>query len=212
MRLGSWTSQLLLGTRRRFLPYLAEKYGVEIVINDEYATRNNNGTLWAVRNRLANTYICSSDNYFTSNPFETYVYQSYYSAQFVEGTTDEWCIETAQNGLITESRSVARILDHARTRLLRQGVLQAFPRDSRNGLHPPGDRASLWEEIFIDHLDVLPDGCSPVPGGGWINEFDSLDELQGFDPLFIENVDSEVFDNIVEVLNTTIRRLATSIR
>ena len=33
-----------------------------------------------------------------------------------------------------------------------------------------------------------------------IHEFDSLDELQDFDPLFLENLDSEIFDNIVAVL------------
>lgn len=32
------------------------------------------------------------------------------------------------------------------------------------------------------------------------HEFDSLDELRGFDPLFLENVDSGIFDNICAVL------------
>ena len=36
---------------------------------------------------------------------------------------------------------------------------------------------------------------------GVINEFDSLDELREFDPAFIENIDSEIFDNIVSVLH-----------
>ena len=35
---------------------------------------------------------------------------------------------------------------------------------------------------------------------GIIHEFDSLDELREFDPYFLSNVDSEVFDNIVAVL------------
>lgn len=35
---------------------------------------------------------------------------------------------------------------------------------------------------------------------GIINEFDSLDELRVFDPAFIENVDSDIFDNIVQIL------------
>ena len=33
-----------------------------------------------------------------------------------------------------------------------------------------------------------------------IHEFDSLDELRAFDPLFLENLDSKIFDNIVAVL------------
>ena len=36
---------------------------------------------------------------------------------------------------------------------------------------------------------------------GVINEFDSLDQLRGFDPQFIENVDTDIFDNIARVLN-----------
>ena len=42
----------------------------------------------------------------------------------------------------------------------------------------------------------------PYPAGA-INEFDSLDELRAFDPHFLENVDSEIFDNIVAVLGCT---------
>ena len=200
---GIMDISVVVGYKKEYFFYLAEKYGVEIVINDEYATRNNNGTLWAVRNRLANTYICSSDNYFTSNPFETYVYQSYYSAQFVEGTTDEWCIETAQNGLITGVEIGGEdswiMLGHA---YFDRDFSKHFREILETVYTRPETVGKLWEEIFIDHLDVLPMVVRPYPEG-LINEFDSLDELQGFDPLFIENVDSEVFDNIVDVLDTT---------
>lgn len=42
---------------------------------------------------LANTYICSSDNYFSENPFHSYMWKACYSAEYQEGHTDEWCIE-----------------------------------------------------------------------------------------------------------------------
>lgn len=35
---------------------------------------------------------------------------------------------------------------------------------------------------------------------GVINEFDSLDEVRGFDPMFVNNLDSEIFENIASVL------------
>ena len=35
---------------------------------------------------------------------------------------------------------------------------------------------------------------------GTVFEFDTLDELREFDPRFLENVDSEAFDNIVAAL------------
>ena len=35
----------------------------------------------------------------------------------------------------------------------------------------------------------------PYPKGV-LNEFDSLEELNGFDPSFLDNVDSSILDNI----------------
>ena len=85
---------VVVGYKKEHFFYLAAKYGVKIVVNSDYATRNNNGSLWLVREQLGNTYICSSDDYFTVNPFEDYVYQAYYSAQYAQGPTAEWCITT----------------------------------------------------------------------------------------------------------------------
>ena len=57
----------------------------------------------------------------------------------------------------------------------------------------------LWEEIYVDHIKELDMVVRPYEDG-IIHEFDSLDELREFDPYFLSNVDSEVFDNIVAVL------------
>ena len=60
---------VVVGYKKEYFFYLEEKYGVKIVVNPDYATRNNNSTLWYVKDQLDNTYICSSDDYFTQNPF-----------------------------------------------------------------------------------------------------------------------------------------------
>lgn len=80
---------VVVGYKKEYFFYLAEQFGVKIVVNDDYVSRNNNGSLWLVRDILANTFICSSDDYFTDNPFESHVYKAYYSAQYVEGPTEE---------------------------------------------------------------------------------------------------------------------------
>ena len=59
---------VVVGYRADEFAYLAEKYGVRLVTNDLYAERNNNWTLWLVRDQLRNTYICSSDDYFPRTP------------------------------------------------------------------------------------------------------------------------------------------------
>ena len=54
-----------------------------------------------VKERLGNTYICSSDDYLLNNPFEEYVWKAFYSAQYAEGATKEWCIQTGAMDRIT---------------------------------------------------------------------------------------------------------------
>lgn len=58
----------------------------------------------------------------------------------------------------------------------------------------------LWDDIFLEHADELRMYMRPYKKGE-IREFDSLYQLQDFDPLFIENVASNVLDNICATLN-----------
>lgn len=66
----------------------------------------------------------------------------------------------------------------------------------------PQTRDKLWEELYVEHIvefDMQIRRYDPPI----IREFDSLDELREFDPLFLENLDSEIFDNITAVLGCT---------
>lgn len=53
-----------MGYKKEYFFYLEELFGVDIVVNEHYATRNNHSSLMVVLDRLKRTYICSSDNYF----------------------------------------------------------------------------------------------------------------------------------------------------
>ena len=191
---------LVVGYKKEYFFYLADKYGVDIVVNREYATRNNNGSLWLVKDRLDNTYVCSSDDYFTTNPFEPYVYKSYYSANYVEGHTDEWCIKTGPADRITGATVGGAdawvMLGH----VYFDRVFSATFREILERVYDKPETVSkLWESIYLDHIKSFDMVIRRYPDGV-IHEFDSVDELRTFDPLFMENVDSEVFDHIVATL------------
>lgn len=55
---------IVVGYKKESFFYLEDKFNVRLVINPHYADRNNNESLYLVRERLGNTYICSSDDYF----------------------------------------------------------------------------------------------------------------------------------------------------
>ncbi len=83
---------LVVGCKKILL--LADKYGVDIVVNREYATRSNNGSLWLVKDRLDNTCAPRATTS-PRTPSSPYVYKSYYSGELRRGPHRvKWCIET----------------------------------------------------------------------------------------------------------------------
>ncbi len=79
---------IVTGYKSEQFDYLIDKYGVKLIHNPEFLTRNNNASIWQVRDVLANSYICSADNYFNENPFELVAEEAYYAAEYTNGYTD----------------------------------------------------------------------------------------------------------------------------
>ena len=191
---------VVVGYKKEYFFYLAAKYGVRIVVNDQYAEKNNSWTLWLVRDQLSNTYVCSSDDYFTENPFERYVWKAYYASVFAKGPTDEWCLATDANDRITGvsvgGHDAWVMLGHV---YFDQAFSERFVPLLDAAARRPENAGKLWEAIFAEHVDELDMEIRRYDADV-IHEFDSLAELEDFDPEFINNVDSEIFDNIEGVL------------
>lgn len=192
---------VVVGYMKEQFFYLEDEFGVQIRVNEQYSSRNNNSTLMLVREKLGNTYVCSSDDYFTENVFEPYVYEAYYSAEYFEGPTDEYCITTGAHGVITDvtpgGHDSYAMLGHV---YFDRAFSQKFVQILVDEYDLPQTVDKLWEDIYIDHIDELRMVMRPYPKGV-VNEFDSLEELNGFDPQFIDNVDSSILDNICSVLH-----------
>lgn len=191
---------VVVGYKKEAFYYLEDKFRVKIVINRHFADRNNNESLWLVRELLGNTYVCSSDDYFEENPFERHVWGAYYAAEWSEGDTPEWCLQIGAHDRIT---GVEVGGGHAWYMIGHAYFDRAFSRrfaqilDDEHGRPETDDK--LWEQLYVDHIGELSMQVRRYDPPT-IREFDSLDELRGFDPLFLENVDSEIFDNICAVL------------
>lgn len=191
---------VVVGYMKEAFYYLEDQFGVKIVINQHFADRNNNDSLWLVRELLGNTYICSSDDYFEENPFERHVWAAYYAAEWSEGITGEWCLTVGAHNRITGATIGG---DHAWYMIGHAFFDRTFSKRSAEILdeerNRPETAGKLWEQLYLDHMGELSMHIRrydpPI-----IHEFDSLDELRGFDPLFLENLDSKIFDNIVAVL------------
>lgn len=192
---------VVVGYMKEKMYYLADKFHVQIVVNEDYYRYNNTSTLMQVLDRLDNTYICSSDNYFTENVFEPYVYRSYYSAVYSVGPTDEYCLSIRQDGRI---RSVSEggtdawyMLGHV---YWDRDFSAKFRKILMESYDDPVTRAQLWENLYMRHIKELDLYIRKYPDTV-IKEFDSLDELRTFDAHYVVNTDSQIFRNIDSVLH-----------
>lgn len=191
---------VVVGYMKETFFYLEDAFGVRILVNEEYAERNNNSTLHAVREELGNTYVCSSDNYFAENVFRSYEYSSFYSAAFVEGETDEYCLTVGSKGRIVGvevgGRDALIMVGHA---YFDREFAKTFVRILEGVYEHPETASKLWEDVYADHLDELEMQVREHPQDV-VFEFDSMSDLVAFDQDFANNVDSSILDNICTIL------------
>ena len=191
---------VIVGYLQEKMFYLAEKFGVKIVVNNDYYKYNNCSSLMLVKDQLSNTYICSSDNYFEENPFEQYIYRGYYSTIFAEGQTDEYCAIEDSNHTIIDIQiggentwaMVGHVyFDRAFSEKFKEVLETEFK-------HEPY-REQLWEDYYSRHVEELLLEARHY-SADIVKEFDSLDELRQFDERYLVNTDSAIIDNICKTL------------
>lgn len=182
--------------------YLKDKYNVKLVANKEYKVKNTHSSVYAAKEHLKSTYICCSDNYYPQNMFNSHEYQSFYCAQFLEGTsrTERGLIFDKQ-GLITATAKPCTDMwtmqGHA---FLNREFNSVFTPILEEYYDKPDTKTMYWEGIYAENLDKLHMyivKCGPND----ILEFDSVEELRKFDPNYIENNDLKLIQNICRVLN-----------
>lgn len=184
---------LVVGYKAASFAYLKEKHGVEMVFNEDYARYNNISSLIRVADRLGDTYICSSDNYFRDNVFKGNPEMSYYSALYAQGATKEYCLSVDSENIIRDVRIGGNdtwyMIGHVYfsrdfSDKFRDLLMRAYD-DERT-------RLGYWEDLYVRHINDLPPMRINRYGAGEIEEFDTIDELRVFDPSYVDDTRSTV--------------------
>ena len=194
---------IIVGYKAEQFAYLQEKMGVRLIRNDAYMERNNHSSIYAARGVIRNSYICSADNYFFNNPFEKEVDDSYYAAVYAHGETWEWCMETDGCGYISHvqvgGKNAWYMLGHA---FWSEAFSERFLQFLEAAYEDPRTKGLFWENIFMEHLDVLKMQMRKYPAD-YIFEFDSIDELREFDTSYIADTRSSILKAIAVQLEGT---------
>ena len=198
---------LVTGYKQEQLSYLKEKYGVKLVHNPEYLTRNNHSSIYYARDYLHNSYVCSSDNYFSINPFKDEVEDSYYASIYREGNTPEWCITTNEEDIITDVKVGGKdswiMLGHT---FWDETFSKKYIEILEKEYDLPQTIDKLWESIYLDHINELKMKIHRYHEDD-IYEFDSLDELREFDTSYWKDTRSSILKEIAKGFHTTEEQL-----
>ena len=190
---------VVVGYKKEYFLYLHDKYGVELLYNKEYNCRNNISSIWAARNVINNTYICSGDNFFLENPFENNIEDSYYAVEYADGYTDEWCVEVNDLGYIKDISIGGKMswymIGHS---FWSQSFSRSFLEIINREYNLEKNKNKLWENILMDNIDKVSLKIRKYKNV--ILEFDSLEELRRFDTSYIENTRSSIIKNIAKKL------------
>ena len=192
---------VVVGYKAELFDYLADKFNVSLVLNEDYNQYNNTSSIIRVINKLENTYICSSDNYFPENVFLNKSSESYYSTLYAEGTTGEYCITTdEQDNIISVTVGgkdswymVGHVFfNNEFSERFREIMVEEYSNEEI--------KKGYWEDVYIKHINELPLMKIHRYNPHDIEEFDSLEELRLFDEKYINNTGSKIFQNICSVL------------
>ena len=162
--------------------YLKDKFGVRLVMNEDYSCYNNTSSVIRVIDDLADTYLCSSDNYFPNNVFIEHMKDSYYSALYADGETDEYCLTTDGDDNIIKvdvgGKNAWYMVGHV---FFNKAFSAKFRDIMKKEYDNDETRHGYWEDVYIRHIDELPPLKIHRYQPHDIEEFDNLDDLCLFD-------------------------------
>ncbi len=190
---------VVIGYKQELYFFLADKWGVNLEINPDLK-KNNIYSLYIARRHLGSTYICNCDNYFEENPFSRYEYNAYHATVYKEDARNELLVRKNSSGRILQVYSGAgsgeciyghAYIDRELSRRLRD-CLDAEIGDFRVS-------ALFWEEFISAHAEDLDMYVREYPAD-FLYEFDSIQEIQNIDGLFLGNVSGRINRKICEVL------------
>lgn len=188
---------VVLGYKKEMLFYLEDKFDVQIIINPNFVNKNNIETLRLAKDYIRNSYICCSDQYFVENPFNDYVYDSYYDCDYAATKKKALFIkEDCNNSIISVKESINTGVFLTGEAYWNKNFSKAFLKiiEKHNEI---GDYDSnFWERLYLDNLKSLPKLKAKISPSNNIYEFNSIDELRDFDIDYINGIDSKILNNI----------------
>jgi CTP:phosphocholine cytidylyltransferase-like protein/thiamine kinase-like enzyme len=191
---------LVVGYLKEQFEHLIDKFGVELVYNPEFATKNNLASLYHVRDRLRNSYILVADNWIRDNPFHQWEPDSWLAGLYFDGPTAEWAVTLGARNLVKSIRiggaDTWALLGPAHFTAEFSAEYVPLLEQAYATL---GTEDWYWEHVIKENLSRLPFHLLPQDQDQ-IHELENLAELRAFDPTYLDQTNNAIMAEISEAL------------
>ena len=149
---------IVVGYMKEKFFYLEQKYGVKLIVNNEFGKKGNLYTLYVAREHLKNTFICCADHYFVRNPFldPNQENLSYRACVFQKGKFCEFSASVSDAKVITDM-SVGGCDSYAMVgqAYMNQNFSEKFREYMEDEINDFGIASMFWEEFYQKHIKDL---------------------------------------------------------
>ena len=174
---------IVVGYMKEKFFYLEQKYGVKLIVNNEFGKKGNLYTLYVAREHLKNTFICCADHYFVRNPFldPNQENLSYRACVFQKGKFREFSASVSDAKVITDM-SVGGCDSYAMVgqAYMNQNFSEKFREYMEDEINDFGIASMFWEEFYQKHIKDLTFFMKEYSENA-ILEFENIDDLRAFD-------------------------------
>jgi len=187
---------IVVGYMKERFDYLIDEYGVELVVNPNYASKNNISSLALVADRISNSYIIPSDIWCDKNPFNRHeLYSWYMVSDLADNDSDVRVNRKMELAKVRNQESgnamigISYLLEEDAKSIRARIIEAAF-----SGKHDDG----YWETaLYQGNKMVIPARVIHASDVVEINTYEQLRELDGTS----NHLKSEALDIIAEVFH-----------
>ena len=189
---------IVVGFMKESFDYLIDEYGVDLVVNPEYAAKNNLSSLALVADRISNTYIVPSDIWCDRNPFNSHEMYSWYMVSDI--------VDNESDVRVNRKMELVKVGEHAGGNAM-VGITYLLEEDAKavrekiQRLNSSGKHGEDFWEIALYKGDkmVVPARVVHASNVVEINTYEQLRELDGES----NHLKSDALDVIAQVFHTT---------
>jgi len=169
--------QVVVGFMKEYFEYLIDEYGVELVVNEDYAAKNNLHSLAKVLPALGDSYIIPCDIWCKENPYSTHELYSWYMVTDVLTPESSVRINRKRELVIadadTPGNSMIGIcyLTQADAAILRRNVQTLCQSSSNDG--------AFWEDALFGEKGITL--CARSVSADMAVEINTYEQLRNLD-------------------------------